>query len=128
MTKRSLYKVIIAGGRDFADYELLERKLDLLLNNKLDKSLPNHGIEIVSGTARGADSLGEVYAKKRGFAIKRFPANWDLYKKRAGYIRNSEMAEYADACVVFWDRQSRGSKHMIDLAQEKGLSVRVVFY
>lgn len=116
-----MFKVIIAGTRSFDDYELLRTKMDHLLSRRSE-------IEIVSGTARGADQLGERYAAERGYALKQFPADWNTYGKSAGYRRNAEMAEYADAAVVFWDGRSKGSKHMIDLAREKGLAVRVVMY
>lgn len=117
------FKVIIAGGRDFNNYDLLERKCDQILSNKDPTEL-----EIVSGTARGADKLGEVYAAYRNINIKRFPANWDLYKKAAGYIRNKDMAEYADALIAFWDRISKGTFNMIELAKKYELLVRVVRY
>ena len=118
---KAKFKVIIAGGRDFNNYEFLKEKMDIFLKEK-------ENIEIVSGTANGADSLGERYAGERGYFLKRFPANWSLYGKRAGYIRNSEMADYADVCVVFWDGKSRGSKHMIDISEEKGMPLRIVNY
>lgn len=115
------YKVIVAGGRDFNDYHLLKRKLSILLNNRLD-------VEIVSGAARGADSLGERYAEENGLYIHRKPADWEKYGKSAGYRRNAEMAEYADALVAFWDGKSRGTKHMIDLAEKHELAIRIVRY
>lgn len=114
-------KVIVAGGRDFDDYDLLENKMNVILTNHTD-------VEIVSGTARGADNLGEKYAKSKGFRIRRMPANWDKYGKAAGYRRNAEMAKYADACVCFWDGKSRGTKHMIDLAKKEGIKLRIVHY
>lgn len=116
-----MFKVIVAGGRDFADYDLLKSKLDNLLVDR-------HPVEIVSGTARGADKLGEFYAKRTQLALALFPADWDLYGKSAGYRRNEEMADYADALVAFWDGKSRGTKHMIDLANKSGIQVRVVNY
>lgn len=116
-----MFKVIIAGGRDFNNYDLLKRKCDVLLKNKSD-------IEIVSGTANGADKLGERYAKENGYKIKRFPADWDKFQKRAGVIRNQQMAEYANACICFWDNSSKGTKWMIELANEKGLPTRVINY
>ena len=116
-----MFKVIIAGGREFNDYELLKRKLDELLINKTD-------IVIVSGTAKGADKLGERYAVEKGHTISSHPADWELHKKSAGYIRNEEMALEADALVAFWDKKSKGTKHMIDLGHKHGILVRVIHY
>ncbi|MGZ9868239.1 DUF2493 domain-containing protein [Priestia endophytica] len=115
--------MVVAGGRYFNDYNLLKRKLDSLL-----KSFSTQDIEIVSGGARGADNLGERYAKEKGCKLTVMNAEWDLYGKSAGYRRNAEMAKYADACVCFWDGKSKGTKHMIDLAQREGIKLRVVQY
>lgn len=90
-------KVIIAGGRTFNDYDLLYQNCDKVLRIKNE-------IEIVSGTANGADKLGERYAKEKGYPIKQFPANWDKYGK------------------------SKGTKHMIDLAKQYELKVKVFIY
>jgi hypothetical protein len=113
------FKVIIAGTRTFSNYDLLKEKCNAILQNKND-------IEVVSGCARGADSLGEKYAKEKGFKLKLFPANWDKFGKLAGPYRNSEMANYADALICFWDGKSSGSKDMVDKAKNKNLKVRVV--
>lgn len=118
------FRVIIAGTRTFNNYELLQSTLDWLLKEKKDA----HSIVIISGKARGADSLGERYAKENGYLIDDKPAEWDKYGKAAGYIRNEEMAKVAEACVVFWDGKSRGSKHMIDLAKKYNLKLKVVVY
>lgn len=115
-------RLIIAGGREFNDYELLKEKLGHLLINNTDD------VEIVSGKARGADSLGEKYAKEKGYLIKEFPADWNKHGKAAGYLRNKEMAEYATHCVCFWDGESKGTKHMIDLANKMGLELRIIKY
>lgn len=120
-----MYKVIVAGGRSFSDYNLLKDKLDYYLK---DKIMQGYKITIVSGTANGADKLGERYATEKGYKIERYPANWDKYKKAAGYRRNVQMSEVANACVVFWDGISPGSKHMIDISNNKGLPLRVVKY
>jgi len=119
--KSYVVKVIIAGGRSFIDYDLLCRKADVFLSRQ-DK------VEIVSGAAKGADKLGEQYGLERGYDISRFPADWGLHGKRGGYIRNEEMAQYADALIAFWDENSRGTKHMIDIAELYKLKVRVVKY
>lgn len=113
-------KVIVAGGRDFNDY--------ILLRNKLDVILAGREVEIVSGCARGADSLGEKYAAEMGFPVAKFPADWDKDGKRAGFIRNERMAKYATHCVCFWDGVSRGTKSMIELAEKYKLPTRVIRY
>ena len=115
------FRVIIAGGRDFNDFrKLCDVSLYMLQNKK--------NVEIVSGTATGADKLGEKFAKFMGYKIKQFPANWDVYGKRGGYVRNKEMAKYADALIAFWDKSSKGTKHMIDLANKNNLKVKVCHY
>lgn len=114
-----MFKLIIAGGRDFNNYDGMSKCLDRLLKNI------NDNIEIVCGMARGADRLGERYAKEHGYKVIYMPADWDLYGKSAGFKRNVQMAEYADALVAFWDGVSSGTKHMIETAQKMGLDVRV---
>lgn len=105
-----MFRVIIAGGRDFADYGLLSRTMDNLLSSVYDDVI------VVCGKARGADTLGEQYAKERGYLVDYYPADWERYGKSAGFIRNEQMAQRADALVAFWDCKSRGTKNMIDLA------------
>jgi hypothetical protein len=114
-------KVIIAGSRDFDDYELLKEKCDAILKNQKD-------VEIVSGGARGADRLGERYAEDMGFPIKRFPADWDTHGRAAGMIRNADMATYGDALIAFWDGRSTGTSGMISLARKKELKYRIIRY
>ena len=121
-SKLNYMKIIIAGSRDFFNYQLLKLKCDKILK-KVDSS-----IEIVSGEARGADKLGEEYAVNKKYRIKRFPADWEKYGKSAGFRRNEQMAEYADCLIAFWDSKSRGTKHMIDTAKSMGLSVRIIRY
>lgn len=120
-----MIKVIIAGTRDFNDYAFLKKNLDYFLQGINPN---NEEIEIVSGNARGADKLGERYAKEHNLPVKLFPANWDKYGKQAGYLRNQEMANYSDVLIAFWDEKSKGTKHMIDIAKKQGLTVIVVGY
>lgn len=115
-------KVIIAGSRNFNDYTLVKNNCDVLL------SIAKETIEIVSGGARGADSLGERYAHENNLELKVFPADWDKYGKGAGFIRNKQMAEYGDALIAFWDGKSAGTKMMIDLAKKINLKVKVIIY
>jgi len=114
-------KVIIAGCRNFDDYEMLKHYVDHILQNVAQRE----SIEIVSGGAKGADTLGERYATERGYKITRFLADWDKYGRGAGPKRNEQMGDYADALIAFWDGQSRGTKHMIEYAKKKAILVRV---
>lgn len=113
-----MFKLIVAGSRDFNNYQFLREKLDHLLQNVKED------IEIVSGRAKGADMFGEAYANERGYKIAKFPADWTI-GKTAGFIRNEDMAKYANACVVFWLNNSRGTKHMIDMSQKYNLKLRI---
>lgn len=127
-------RAIIAGSRDFDDFpKLMNSSIDILseIANKRDDL---DRIRIISGTARGADKLGEQYAKIAGYELSKFPADWENLGKRAGYVRNAEMAKFAiedgnyGVLIAFWDGKSRGTKHMIDLANKYGLEVHVVNY
>ena len=124
MEDRPIYKIIIAGGRDFMDYNLLKEKTNKILQEKR----VSHKIVIVSGCARGADTLGLRYASENAFDVEEYPADWDKYGKKAGYMRNVEMAENANALIAFWDGKSKGTKHMIDIATERNLPIRVIRY
>lgn len=98
-------KYIIAGGRDFNNYSVFREIVSKFLKPTEDM--------IVSGAARGADTLAIMYANQYGITLQKFPAQWDLYGKSAGFIRNAEMANYGDALIAFWDGKSKGTAHMI---------------
>ena len=122
-------KLIIAGGRDFEDKILATTEF----GNFEQKVWEQTGIEkpfteIVSGGARGADRVGEFVAKFYNLPIKRFIPDWGGLGKRAGFVRNAEMGDYADALLAFWDGKSKGTRQMIDYATKKGLFVKVVHY
>ncbi|MCY7866043.1 SLOG family protein [Bacillus spizizenii] len=121
--------MIIAGGRDFTNYSVLKQTMDELLSELIEEG---EEIVIISGKARGADKLGERYAEERGFDVDPYPADWKRqadgsYDKSAGYKRNAEMADNADACVCYWNG-SKGTGHMIDLAKKRGLALVVLDY
>lgn len=109
-------RVIIAGSRTIEDYEIVKKAI---------KDSKFKIIQILSGGARGIDKLGEQYAQERGIAYKIYPALWDKYGKKAGYLRNTHMAEEADALIAIWDGESKGTKHMIDIARNKKLKIYV---
>ncbi len=117
-----MVKVIIAGSRGFNQWYRLYIECDRLLKNITDE------IEIVSGHAKGADLLGEKYAKAKGYGIKLFPADWNTYGLQAGGIRNLKMAEYADYLIAFWDGKSKGTANMIRHAKKVGIDCRIIKY
>lgn len=115
-------RVIIAGGRDFSDYDLLKSKCDYYLSNILED------ICIISGGADGADYLGELYAKELGYDLITYHANWTKHGRAAGPIRNVAMAKNADLLIAFWDGKSKGTDHMITTAKMFNLKIRVINY
>ena len=132
-------RVIIAGSRDFNNYGLAEKECHRIFSQLADEgyipsdvneSLPF--IEIVSGHAIGADTLGERFAQDYKICVKYILPNWELFGKNAGYIRNAEMASYAkrDAdlgvLIAFHKNNSRGTKQMIEIGHEHGLRVFVI--
>ena len=122
--KKENFKVIIAGSRGFSNYKLLKETCDKYLREKKK----THNVVVISGHARGADSLGEKYASDEDLDLEIYPADWKKYGKSAGFMRNEQMADIADAVIAFWNGESHGTKHMIDTAEEKGLNVKVVNY
>ena len=109
-------KTIIAGGRDFKDYNLLKKQVDYYRLHK------NEITEVVSGGAAGADSLGEMYAIENNIPIKVFNADWNKHGRAAG-----PMAEYADVLIAVWDGQSKGTKNMIDQMNKLNKPVFIVW-
>ncbi len=113
------FRVVVAGSRTFDDYRKLSSELDRFLSGKKN-------VTIISGTARGADRLGERYAAERGYKIDQFPAEWSRYHQGAGPIRNLEMVKTANAVVAFWDNQSPGTKNIIDCARQENIPCKVI--
>ena len=113
------FRVVVAGSREFNDYNLLSSELDKFLAGKKN-------VTIISGTARGADRMGEQYAAEHGYKIDQFPAEWSKYHQGAGPIRNLEMVKTADAVVAFWDNQSTGTKNIIDCAKQENIPYKVI--
>ena len=114
-------KLAVVGSRGFNDYELLKLKLDTI-----------HAVKpislIVSGGAKGADTLAERWAKENDIPIKIFYPDWDKYKKSAGYIRNVDIIEFSDAVIAFWDGVSKGTLHSINLSKEKDKRLAIIKY
>ena len=116
------YKLVVAGCRDFHDYSVASSEIHKHIQT-LDAE---YSVIIVSGCAEGADKLGERYAAEHNLPIERFPAEWDTYGKYAGPRRNAQMARVADAVLVFWDGESKGTKNMIENAKKANKPYTVI--
>ena len=115
-------KTIIAGSRDIVMPGILTDVI-FYVKDYYDLSVTS----IVSGCARGVDKLGEQFATDRGIKLFKYPADWNKYGKKAGYLRNIKMAQSSEALIALWDGKSRGTKHMIKTAIDLGLVVVVAF-
>lgn len=119
------YNIIIAGSRAFTDYKVVKTSLKNFLISKQTSDKPT----IICGMARGADMLGYRLAKEFQLPLKEFPADWSM-GKQAGYIRNEQMAKYAQqhgngVLLAFWDGRSKGTKWMIKLAKKCNLEIKI---
>lgn len=118
------FRLIVAGGRDFDDFKLLERTILSLANTTYDE----FAVSIVSGMARGADMLGHSFAVKHNVVCYPFRADWQAKGKGAGFARNAEMGDFADGLLAFWDSRSRGTQHMISYMRGLNKPVHIVNY
>jgi hypothetical protein len=138
MRTRKMFRCIIAGGRDFEDYTLLQEKCIKVLTSKLPHVI------IISGCASGGDKLGEVFAAYNNLEVERFPADWENldvepcvikynkygkpYNAVAGHNRNRQMAERAEALIGFWDGRSKGTGDMVMTMRKLEKPVRIIRY
>ena len=119
---------LVVGTRTFTDYDLFCNILDKILSSKNEKT-----IIIVSGGANGADKLAEKYASDHNYHLIVFPAEWNEYGKKAGYVRNEKMHEYIASkkergVVAFWDGKSKGTAQSFKLARKYGNQLMVKRY
>lgn len=112
-------KTIIAGSRNCTKYKTIEIAIELC---------PFVVTSVVSGKAKGGDRVGERYAIANNLPLYKFPADWKQYGKSAGYIRNTEMAENAEALIALWDGFSNGTRNMIEIARRKKFPILVYNY
>ena len=110
--------IAVIGSRNFSDYKLLESTL---------AALPEIS-QIVSGGAKGADSLAEIYAEKHQLPLVVFKPDWPKYGRGAGIVRNREIIEAADMVVAFWDGSSKGTASSLKFAKSKGILIQTVIF
>lgn len=113
----------IIGSRGFTDYTKLKSTIESYI---MKEKFIN--IKIISGGARGADKLGETFAKEFGIPTKVFKPDWDTYGKSAGFIRNKDIVNNSDIIFAFWDGESKGTKHSIELCKQLNKPIVLVKY
>ena len=117
-------RLIIAGGRDFNDFDLMIDSLGTFLP---DVDLTQ--LVLLCGEARGADIMGKnIMLQFPDVTIESYPADWNTYPRAAGMIRNTQMAENATHLLAFWDGKSSGTRHMITTAQRMNLITQIIKY
>ena len=116
-------RIVVAGCRYYENYKEAKAYIDFCISRIKEE----HTLVFLSGGCRGADGLGERYAKENGYAIERYPAQWHKYGKSAGPRRNREMAERADYVICFWDGVSQGTRSMIQFAEQFNKAIRIKY-
>lgn len=101
-------KIAIVGSRNYPDRDAVAAYI---------RKLPADTV-VISGGAKGVDTWVVDHASKRGLKTIIVPAQWNLYGKRAGYLRNRQLVEEADKVVAFWNGDSPGTHHTINIADE----------
>lgn len=112
-------KVIIAGSRTIDSYRVVDDAIK-------EAAFPI--AEVVAGGAPGVDALAERWAVINEIPLKLFPAEWGSWGSAAGFYRNRQMAEYADALIAVWDGKSKGTANMIEQAKMRGLKIFVKIF
>lgn len=112
-------KILVCGGRDYTDYDRLEDELNLLWRVHGD-------FTIISGMARGADSLAVRYAEQYDCPLEKFPAQWDVHGRSAGPIRNQQMLDEGKPDLVVACPGGRGTEHMKRIARKAGVEVQEI--
>jgi hypothetical protein len=112
-------KVAVIGSRDFNDYELMSEHL-----NQIKDEIQL----IVSGGAKGADSLAEKWASENSIETLIFKPDWKKFGRSAGVVRNRDIVANSNLVIAFWDGQSKGTKSSIDLCGKLGIKVKIVRY
>lgn len=130
MEEKKKCRIIIAGGRNYRDYENLRKQVRSVFEKY---GIDKEEAEIISGHAAGVDQLGERFAEENGILCTIFPANWSKYGRSAGFRRNVAMVNYAAEAehpllVSFWDGESHGTGFTIQKAREKGIPVEIFYY
>lgn len=113
--------VAVVGSRQFSDKPCVENIIAILAERW------GGDLKVISGGAGGVDSWARDYCIGNGIWFEEFPADWNSYGKRAGFLRNQQMIEMSQGVVAFWDGKSKGTKLTIDLALQHRKPLEVHF-
>jgi uncharacterized phage-like protein YoqJ len=119
-------RVAIVGSRNWSSNDtgvIRQRVLDLVADH-INKE---NDLTIISGGAQGVDTIAVNAADSMGAFTKVYKADWKKYGKSAGFVRNRQIVEQAQKVIAFWDGQSKGTKHTIELALKHHKDLEVHF-
>jgi hypothetical protein len=111
--------IAIIGSRSITDKAQIYQKLDQIFRSRKPD-------EVVSGGAKGPDTLGVLWARENGVSVKEFLPDWAKYGRSAGFKRNTQIVESADLVIAFWDGESRGTLDSINKAKKLGKRVEII--
>lgn len=107
------FKLMISGSRSIKNLKMIFDELE-----KIYAAHPD--IILISGGAKGVDSIAEEWGRFRKLPIEQHKPDWAKYGKGAGIVRNKEMVLAADFVLIFWDGESKGTKSVIDFCEKQG--------
>lgn len=111
-------KIAIVGSRNTNEF---------IVYKYLTEHIPENTTEIITGGAKGTDSVAIKFAKDNHIKLTLFLPDYRRYKKGAPIIRNALIAEYSDAAIIFWDGNSRGTKNIINCFSEKNKPFTIIY-
>lgn len=118
-------KLLVCGSRTIDDAIFIKNAIDTLI---CDQNWNKQDITIIQGEAKGVDSIAKLWAKFNKLPVESYPAEWDKYGKRAGFIRNEVMVKLCDYCLILWDGESHGTKNDIELCKKHNKPYKLIIY
>lgn len=118
-------RIAVVGSRGYTDAEFIHKILNSVRSQIVDMIGDDDNMVIVSGGARGVDTIAENWAKSKGIQTLIFLPDWNQYGRKAGFIRNQDIVKNSDWVIAFWDGVSNGTRSSIELAKKYGIHVDV---
>lgn len=115
-----IHNLAVVGSRTWTDKQCVFDMLDCYY-------IDYPQLKIISGGAKGADSMAADWAKSRNVPTQIFRPDWDVYGKRAGFMRNEQIVRACDSVLAFWDGTSKGTLNTIDKARDMQKPVRIIY-